>query len=223
MGGSLEEGKEPVKGIIPQLCRARWKDRLIDADEPVVIPSKEGEIPESGFRMSDEASDLERAWLRRQGGCAEIVKDRATVPTENGKSGHQPGDTRSLMWCAERDKAHQWGRMLRHRVQGAHHESSEGMTHKGYRFTFRRRRHKIGESFRYLRKGEFSRGIPKDVNTGLRQELLQARLQQEHIVTGSKESVDQNRVRSDSHALVLMKRAAPRYAFATSADRSTGL
>jgi len=173
--------------------------------------------------MSDDASHLERAWLRWQGRCAEIVKDRAAVWTKNGESRHQPGDARSLMRCAERDEARKGGGMVWHRVERAHHESSEGMTHKGYRFTFRRRRHKIGESFRYLRKGEFSRGIPKDVNTGLRQELLQARLQQEHIVTGPKEPVDQNRVRSDSHMLALMKRTAPRYAFATSAERSTGL
>lgn len=205
MGCSFEEGKEPVKGVIAQLCRARWKDRLVDKDEPVVIPSKEGEISESRFRMSDEASDLEHAWVRRQRWRAEIVKNRAAIRTQHGKSRHQPGDARSLMRCAERDQARQWSGMSSHRVERAHHESSEGVPNKRDRFTFRRRRHKIGESLRYLRKGEFTGGIPKNMNTGLGQKLLQAGSQQEHIVTGSKEPMDENGVRCDGHALVLIE------------------
>ena len=88
MGGSFQEGKKPVKGKIPELSLTSWKDRLIDADEPVVVPPEERQVSKSSFRVADEASDLERAGVRGQGWFAEIVKDRATVGTKNGESHH---------------------------------------------------------------------------------------------------------------------------------------
>ncbi len=89
-----------MKGEIPEFRRTRGKDRFIDADEAIVVPSKEGEVSESGFRVTDYAPNLKCAWLRGQGRLAEIVKDWATERTKNGKSRHQRGDARSLMWCS---------------------------------------------------------------------------------------------------------------------------
>lgn len=100
VGGTPKEGKEPMKGKISELRGTCGKDRFIDADEPIVVPSKEGEVSESGFRVTDDAPNLECAWLRGQGRLAEIVKDRAAERTEDGESCHQRGDARSLMWCS---------------------------------------------------------------------------------------------------------------------------
>jgi hypothetical protein len=84
MCGSFEEGKEPVKGKIPELSRASWKDRLIDADEPVVVPPEERQVSKSSFRVADDTPNLKRAGVSGQGWFAEIVKDRATIRTKKG-------------------------------------------------------------------------------------------------------------------------------------------
>jgi hypothetical protein len=48
-----------VKGEGSQLPVARWKDPFIDADESIVVPSKEREVSESSFCVADDASNLE--------------------------------------------------------------------------------------------------------------------------------------------------------------------
>jgi hypothetical protein len=94
-----------MKGEVSALRGTCGKDRFINADEPIVVPSKEGEVSKWGFRVTDDAPNLKCAWLRGQGRLAEIVKDWATEGTKDWKSRHQRGDARSLMWCSERDKA----------------------------------------------------------------------------------------------------------------------
>ena len=102
VGGAFEEGKEPMKGEIPEFRRTRGKDRFIDTHEPIVVPSKEREISESGFCVADNAPHLNRSGLRGEGRLAEIVKNRTTERTKNGESRHHAGDASSLMRSAER-------------------------------------------------------------------------------------------------------------------------
>jgi hypothetical protein len=102
VSGSFEKREEPMEGKVSKLRCARGEDRLVNADETVVITSKEGEVANRCPRVADNTSDLKCARVFRKGWSLEVVKDRSTVGAKKRESGHHPSDSSSLMWGAER-------------------------------------------------------------------------------------------------------------------------